>query len=202
MEEHPAEEKSHMSTFDNLLEGFQLISFDWEYLYVNKALLKQSKYEKKEELIGFTMMEKYPGIENTEMFKILELCMQNRRGAMMENEFTFPDNSIGWFELRIEPVPEGLFILSIDVTERKKMEKNKERYINGLEEMLFMTSHKVRQPVANILGVSGLLENNLLSRPEIDEMVNYIKQSAMSLDLFTKELTGFIHDLKIRNEAR
>ena len=28
-----------------------------------------------------------------------------------------------WFDLRIEPVPEGVFILSLDITERKKAEE-------------------------------------------------------------------------------
>jgi PAS domain S-box-containing protein len=41
----------------------------------------------------------------------------------MENEFVFPDGTIGWFELSIQPVSEGVFILSEDITERKRSEK-------------------------------------------------------------------------------
>ena len=183
-------------TLDNLLEGFQLISFDWRYLYVNSAVVQQSKYSTKEDLLGFTMMEKYPGIENTEMFKTLQYCMSNRVSAEFENIFTFPDNSTGCFELRVRPVPDGLFILSIDITKRKQAEGKTFKYLKGLEKMLFMTSHKVRQPVANILGVSNLLDNNLTSPDELGKIVGYMKQSAMSLDTFTKELTTFIQDLK------
>ena len=34
----------------------------------------------------------------------------------------FPDGSKGWFDLRMSPVPEGIVILSVDVTERKRSE--------------------------------------------------------------------------------
>ncbi|MBL7884586.1 MAG: PAS domain-containing protein [Bacteroidia bacterium] len=184
------------STLDNLLEGFQVIGFDWRYLYVNDSVLQQSKYKTKEELIGFTMMEKYPGIEKTEMFKVLQRCMKNRVMEELENEFTFPDNSKGWFELRIEPVPEGLFILSIDITKRKQAELERRKYASGLKEMLFMTSHKVRQPVAHILGISNLLDTSKLSQDELCKIVGYMKGSVESLDSFTKELTAYIHALK------
>ena len=184
------------NTLEDLLEGFQLISPDWRYLYVNASVVRQSKYKKKEDLLGFTMMEKYPGIEKTEMFKTLQYCMNNRTSAELENEFSFPDKSKGWFELRVEPVPEGLFILSIDITKRKYAEKETRKYIDGLEKMLFMTSHKVRQPVANILGVSDLLDTTEHSQDELQKIVGYIKQSVISLDVFTKELTLFIHNLK------
>jgi hypothetical protein len=184
------------STLDNLIEGFQLISHDWTYLYVNKAVVKQSRYTRKDDLLGYTMMEKFPGIEETEMFRVLQSCMTERITARIENEFTFPDNGKGWFELRIEPVPEGIFILSLDITERKRGEIDKKKYTEGLEEMIFKTSHKVRQPVTNILGLSNLLDNANISLDHLREITGYMKASAERLDDFTKELTHFIKNLK------
>lgn len=192
--------KLHTTTLDNLMEGFQLISFDWRYIYVNDAVVKQSKYTR-EELLGYTMMDKYPGIENTEMFKTLEECMTKRTVKNFENEFIFPDNSKRCFELRIQPVSEGLFILSIDITERKKAERQKKEYAKGLEEMIFMTSHKVRQPITHIIGVSNLLDDLVTSNEELKKMTNYIKESALSLDTFTKELTTFIVELQSKSET-
>lgn len=188
--------KLNSNTLDNLLEGFQLISHDWRYLYVNDAIVKQSKCESKEDLLGLTMMEKYPGIENTGLFLTLQRCMVERIPAMLENQFIFPDGSKGWFELRIETVSEGLFILSIDITERKKAEAERNNYVKGLEEMIFMTSHKVRQPVTNILSFSDLLESASISQVDLLQISQYMKQSAITLDVFTKELTSFIENLK------
>src|ERR1051325_2572143 len=91
------EHKDFEDALDHIREGFQLIGFDWRYKYVNDAVVKQSKYTR-EELVGFTMMEKYPGIEETEMFSVLRRCMRERVTDKMENEFDFPDGSKGWFE--------------------------------------------------------------------------------------------------------
>jgi PAS domain S-box-containing protein/putative nucleotidyltransferase with HDIG domain len=111
---------------DSLLEGFQIIGFDWRYLYVNDAAAKHG-HTIKEKLLGKTMMETYPGIEKTHMFSMLRKCKEERTSALLENEFTFPDGSKGWFELRMEPVPDGISILSVEITERKKeLEKIKE----------------------------------------------------------------------------
>lgn len=183
------------ATLDNLMEGFQLISFDWRYLYLNEAVVKQSKYTK-EELLGYTMMEKYPGIEQTPLFSVLRECMHKRVSNHFENEFTYPDQSKGWFELRIQPIPEGLFILSIDITERKMAELKKKEYVEGLEEMIFITSHKVRKPVAQIMGFSHLLDGPIQSQDDLKLIISFMKTSVLSLDNFTRELTEFIHELQ------
>lgn len=109
-------------TFDHMLEGIQIHDFNWRYLYVNSALVKYSHYSK-EELLGSTLMEKYPGIENTDLFKVVERCMKKRVSEHFETEFVFPDGSKADFELSIQPVPEGLFILSINITERKRAQE-------------------------------------------------------------------------------
>jgi PAS domain S-box-containing protein len=106
---------------DNMLEGVMVIGYDWCYQYVNDALVKQSKYSR-EELIGYSLMAKYPCIEDTELFTAFERSMRGRIVQQVETEFVFPDKTKGWFEFRIEPVPEGIFVLSIDITQRKKAE--------------------------------------------------------------------------------
>jgi PAS domain S-box-containing protein len=115
-------EERFRNTLANMLEGCQIINYDWRYLYVNDAAAKHG-HRSKEELLGHTMMEMYPGIETTEMFIHLKRCMKERMPYRMENEFTFPDGSKGWFELSIQPVPEGIFILSQDITERQQAEE-------------------------------------------------------------------------------
>jgi PAS domain-containing protein len=75
---------------DILLEGFQVIGPDWKYLYVNDTVAVQGK-RSREELVGRTMMECYPGIELTPMFEVLRRCMREHTPDRMENEFTYPD---------------------------------------------------------------------------------------------------------------
>jgi PAS domain S-box-containing protein len=52
----------------------------------------------------------------------IEQSLQKRVSSHFENEFVFPDGSTGWFDFSIKPVPEGVLILSIDNTERKRQE--------------------------------------------------------------------------------
>jgi signal transduction histidine kinase/GAF domain-containing protein/ActR/RegA family two-component response regulator len=107
---------------DHLLEGCQIISPDYRYLFVNDAAAGQGR-RPREQLLGRTMMEAYPGIDNTPMFSVLRQCMADRTPCRLDNQFVFPDGSKGWFDLRFEPVPEGVFILSLDITERKRIEE-------------------------------------------------------------------------------
>jgi PAS domain S-box-containing protein len=106
---------------DSLLEGCQVISRDYRYLYLNDAIVRQSRTTR-EALLGRTMMEAYTGIEDTEMFSVLRRCMDDRVPARIENELTFPDGSRRWFELYFEPVNVGVTILSIDINDRKRAE--------------------------------------------------------------------------------
>jgi PAS domain S-box-containing protein len=115
-------EKNFWNILDNMMEGFQVIDYKWRYIYVNDAVAKHG-HTTKEKLLGKTMMEAYPGIEKTKMFSVLTRCMKERVPAHMENEFSYPNGEKGWFELSIQPVPEGIFILSINITERKRAEE-------------------------------------------------------------------------------
>jgi PAS domain S-box-containing protein len=149
------------SSLDSLLEGCQIIGFDWRYLYLNDAAVQQA-HAAKEDLLGHTMMEKFPGIEKTEMFAHLQVCMEKRKADNMDNEFTYPDGSKGWFELRIEPVPEGLFILSLDISKRKLAEQAQKA-----------SEEHIRHLNAVVKGLRGV--NQLIVREKDREQL--IKQS-------------------------
>jgi PAS domain S-box-containing protein len=115
-------EEKYRSVLDNMVEGCQIIGFNWRYLYVNDAVARHGHF-KKDELLGHTMMEMYPGIENTELCNVLRRCMEERTSHHFDNKFTYPDGTLGWFELRVHPASEGIFILSIDITERVKRQE-------------------------------------------------------------------------------
>ncbi|MBD3748681.1 MAG: hypothetical protein IE931_04215 [Sphingobacteriales bacterium] len=79
--------------------------------------------------------------------------------------------------------------------ELKKAETYLKYRIRDLEKMTFITSHKVRQPVANILGLVEIIEKQQ-SKEELLESIGFMKKSAEDLDLFIKELSLFVSDLK------
>ncbi|HEV7765773.1 MAG TPA: PAS domain S-box protein [Thermoanaerobaculia bacterium] len=109
------------STLDNLLEGCQIIDRDWRYVYVNPTAARQGG-RTVDELVGRTMEESYPGIEQTPMFVVLRRCMKTWTAETFDNEFALLDGTVGWFRLMIQPIPEGVFILSLDITEKVRAE--------------------------------------------------------------------------------
>lgn len=186
------------NTLDTMLEGAQIIGFDWKFLYLNNTAIKQNKYSK-DELLGQAIYAKYPRSENFQFFRKLSISMRQRVPQQFEAMVTFPDYTSQWFELSVSPVPEGIFILSIDITERKKAQKQKEDYTQALEEMMFINSHKVRHPLTMIMGISDLLEGEIDSQEELKTITGFIKDSVNSLDKITRELTLFIHQLRQKN---
>ena len=107
------------SAVESLRVGFQVIGLDWRYIYVNPAAAAHGR-RTVSELSGRTMMECYPDIEATPMFAVLKRCMDERSADIFDNLFAFPDGRSRWFEVRVEPVPEGICVYSLDIHERKQ----------------------------------------------------------------------------------
>jgi PAS domain S-box-containing protein len=129
-------EERFRQLFENMQEGGQIIDFDWKYVFINKSAETQNK-RPKEEILGKRVMDVWPGIDKTEVFKLEKRCMEERTAEHIpENEFIFPDGSRGWYTIDIQPVTEGIFILSTDVTQRKMAEFEREKLIINLEASL------------------------------------------------------------------
>ncbi len=144
------DEARYGSILDHLKEGFQVIGPDWRYLYVNDAVVDQGRTSRAN-LLGRKMWEVYPGIEQTPLFAVLERCMTHRTSSEFENAFTFPDGQLGWFELRITPVPEGLAILSLDITERKRLEAALAASRRMLQEVTYAAAHDLQSPLRQVM---------------------------------------------------
>lgn len=169
----------HLRTaLDYLKEGIQILSPEWRYLYVNEAVSRHG-LKAREELLGRTMLECYPGIEQTQIFEVLQDCMRRRTSASLENEFEYADGRRAWFDLRIEPCNEGLIVLSVDISERKLMEATlrQSHKLRALGQMAGSVAHDIN----NILNPIGLhvqmLRRTTREDPEIDESLALIEEA-------------------------
>jgi PAS domain S-box-containing protein len=112
----------YRNLMDNMLEGCQIIGHDWRYIYLNAAAELHNR-RPNQELLGNLYFEMWPGIEATNVFSEIKCCMEERVASRLENRFVYPDGKIGWFNLSIQPVPDGVFILSVDIAEHKQAEE-------------------------------------------------------------------------------
>jgi len=116
----------------SLMHGYQVIGRDWRYVYVSPSAGNHGG-RRPHHLVGRLMWDAYPGIERTDMFAALQQCMNGAAERVFENEFTFPDGTRRWFELRIQPVPEGIAVHSLDIQERKDREMARRRRREKIE---------------------------------------------------------------------
>ncbi|MBA3986289.1 MAG: PAS domain S-box protein [Flavobacteriales bacterium] len=208
VEERAAEllktEQTLSNTLDNMMEGALIVGFDWKIIYTNNAWLRHAKYTRKE-VLGFTLMEKFSGYEQTEFYKVQEKCMNERVPVHIENKFTFPDGSEGWFEVTAQPSFEGIFIMTIDITERKKAESERVKMISDivqrnsdLEQFSYIVSHNLRAPAANIIGLAEILQDETLTSQEQKELLQGLSKSIAALDIVIKDINKI---LQVKSEV-
>jgi len=184
-----AGEDRYHATLDNMLEGCQLIGFDWRYLYLNRAAAGHNR-RPNAELLGQKMTETWPGIEATGVFALLRRCMDERIALHEEVEFDFADGTRGWFDMRSQPVPEGIFVLSIDVTERKDAERalRQAQKMEAIGTLAGGIAHDFNNVLAAIRGYAELAKKEAV-RPIVVEHLNaLLSGSDRAIDLVRQML--------------
>ncbi|MCZ4224799.1 PAS domain S-box protein [Pedobacter rhodius] len=88
-------------------------------------------------------------------------------------------------------------IVSTDITQRLKQFQAIELRNERLREIAWIQSHKVRAPLAKILGLVDLLSLQPALAPETQKFLQYIEQSANELDLVIKEVTQKSEELNL-----
>lgn len=152
-----------------------------------------------EKLIGTNVMDTpLPGLPK----EIIEQAFRSLPSAPDISGIYELTNSNGekfWISLRVKGIFDqngNLFeVLTIgrDVTSLKEAELQKSNYIQDLERIAFMTSHKVRQPIATMLGLMELLRLDGIDAGEWSHVLDSLKKCLIDLDAHTKEMGAFIY---------
>jgi PAS domain S-box-containing protein len=162
-----------LQTLDCLREGVQVLDSEWRYVYVNEAVARHGR-RSAAELLGKTLFECYPSFVRTDVFPVLERCMRERRSEQLENEFVHENGEREWFELRIEPCQDGLIILSLDITERKRLDATvrQSHKLRALSQTAAAVAHDLKNMLNPLSFQLELLRRRLSEDQNSQEILN------------------------------
>lgn len=128
-----------------------------------------------------------------------ELAFQNNEKEKRAAELILANKELAFQNIEKEKRAAELLLANNELKDAHKLQQEN---IRGLQEMMYMLSHELRQPIVQILGLTSLFDTLKNSPEETVEMAELIRESARSLDNYTRELTMFIYqaELKAKNE--
>lgn len=144
--------------------------------------------------------------------ELLKIKTDNRRNGLSETYEIMCIRSSGkkiWIQVSAAPLfnNEGKYSGSLamlsDISDRKLTEIEKEKITKDLlqrnknmEQFSYIVSHNLRAPLANIMGCAELIKNDIVSKDELEKIINGIACSAYKLDEVVKDLNQI---LQIKN---
>ena len=106
---------------DSIGDGFGLLAPDFTILRLNSEAYRIDG-RPREDLIGRSHWEVYPGTEHSELGKLYKQAMVDRLPVRIEHRYAWPDGRVSDLETRVFPVANGcLAIFYRDVTDQQQM---------------------------------------------------------------------------------
>lgn len=185
---------------DTMQEGVLFVNLDDEIVFANKCFCRMLEYDEID-IIGKKANQIFLDEEDTrrDLIRITE----NRKDHLISS-YELPlktksGNKI-WVKINGAPVKDskgnviGTIGTHTDISVLKQ-------HLKDLEEIVFSISHKLRKPVVNILAISDLLSNDYISFDELRKIAEYLRDSVLLLDNFSRELVNLTTDMKEKKES-
>lgn len=123
-------------------EAFFLLDRQFRLLDVNKAALALDG-RPKHQLVGRTLWELTPGLEQSEFGGMFKEAMQERRGRIHVHRQEWEDGHGAWLESRIVPVEAGLAVFYRDISEERSAQQVLQETSRRLDAILSNTTMAV-----------------------------------------------------------
>lgn len=135
-EELRAEAKAARDLLEQVLAGLNdhIVVYDneWRYTYVNDAAARVLGMTK-EQLLGHSIWELFPSAVGNHYYQALHRARTERCDIAFENYYEPWDR---WYDNRIYPLEQGVSVLAIDITERKRAEAALQEFNATLERLV------------------------------------------------------------------
>lgn len=106
---------------DSMNEGFGLLAPDFTILELNHEALRIGGRDRdRDDVVGHSYWEVYPGTEHSELGQTYKRAMDERVPLVLVYQHGWPDGRASWFEARVFPTNDGcLAVFFRDVTDRQ-----------------------------------------------------------------------------------
>lgn len=195
--------------FDSTKHVHFLIDRDYKVLFFNEAAVKnRQEYHRKLLKEGDNLLDYIGGNEQSQI-KLKEQVKRAFLGEIfeVEEEVIYSPTLSIWFKTEFHPVNEqgniiGVALNITNIDTLKKSEQRIKAQNDQLMEIAFIQSHKVRRPVATILGLVALF-NRTDSADEFNRVVlDKLALATEELDEVIHSIVGATYSVEEKNEIK
>ena len=170
--------------FNNAQEGFIVFDKDLNFIDVNEVTVNTLRLEK-EQLVGKNLKEISPDIEESERYQIYQKVIKTGKSEVIDQ--VMPHPSLGSITARVSvfKIEDGIGLSALNITDLKDV-------IEELNAFSYKTSRDMRSPLATIMGLVNVAEQESEDLSTALGYLEMIKQQAGRMDGVLKELIEFI----------
>jgi PAS domain S-box-containing protein len=184
-----ASEKTLQSIINSSDNVLIYISNDFRIKYANRRAQQHAvKMFGKPFEIGDKLTDYYEDEYKSIGVEHARMLAESKKTISHEHLVEYPDGEKLWFLRRYYGVFEengelsGAVIASINITNRKVQELQIQKHVEALKEIAKIQSHEIRRPVANIIGLTDLMDFQQKTIEENEQILQYLRMSAQELD--------------------
>lgn len=174
------------SILDSIHDGFFTLDNNYNFTYVNNTFKKLCGVGDKE-MVGINYWDYFPKAKNMKFWTEYHNAIATQSTMHFEEYATSMSK---WVAVTAYPSPEGLSVYFRDVTEERISRLTIKLQNERLLEIAQIQSHKVRKPVASIMGLAPLLryDNQSSDTESNKKIIKGIVDCCKELDEVIREI--------------
>ncbi|WP_233164534.1 PAS domain-containing protein [Pedobacter sp. ASV28] len=169
--------------------GFIQLDFNWKIMYWNLAAERLTGYSQ-EQILNKNLFDVITEMNHIEFYRKWQDILKSRKTVQFRDYF-WPTQK--WFEFYLYSAGEDIIVHFQDITKKFATRKTLSKKINQLKEVSMFNSHAIRKPLANLIGLTNLLDEDI-KLDDFKEYVSYINKSAKNLDEIISKLNTIVSD--------
>jgi PAS domain S-box-containing protein len=180
---------------ESITDAYYTLDGEWRLTEVNHAFEQMTGLHR-QDILGKVLWDVFPGAKQLKFYPEFHRAATGKVSAYFEEYFTPLD---AWFEMSVYPFADGLMVYSRPINARKQAEAEQNKLIGelsvknrDLEQFAFITSHNLRAPVANLLGLIDLYNGANPHDPINAVVIEQVGQATGKLDEIIRDLNELL----------